>query len=565
MAFRDTRGEVGLIAANCPHRGASLFFGRNEDCGIRCVYHGWKFDVSGRCVDMPNEPAESTFKDKVRARAYPCRDVNGVLWTYMGPRAQAPTLPAFEVNTLPPDHVYPPLMMLEECNWVQALEGDIDSSHIDYVHAKLRPDSKQRGTFHQDKRPRLELLPTDYGACYSARRRWDVDGLYWHRITQFILPFFSMIAASDPNIVSARAWVPLDDNYNLQIMMRGRLDRPVTDQERELTENPFTAWGGYLEATSDPHSRYYTKANIHNDYLVDRQLAKNELMIGIPFLVNLQDRAMTETMGPIYDRTQEHLGTTDAMVIYVRRRLIESARALREHGVVPANVDDRLDVPGASGLRAAARRRQLDHGDREGTPVGRGRADRVGAVRAMSAGEAENDGVRDLAYYEAVPYLLVVESVERSGGWLRRAEYPELPGCFAEAESAVEAIEKLDDERRRLIRRMWDRGAPIPAPRAPLRSRAGLVALRAVDQVQERRAVQVAPQILREQGAAVVVVAGDEAGDVRRQDGVRGAVQGVAGRRRLLREHVDGGARDAPDRRAPARVQSRRRWRRVPR
>ena len=98
VAFRDTRGQIGLMAANCPHRGASLFFGRNEDCGIRCVYHGWKFDVSGRCVDMPNEPAESTFKDKVHARAYPCRDVNGVLWAYMGPRAEAPTFPAFEIR-----------------------------------------------------------------------------------------------------------------------------------------------------------------------------------------------------------------------------------------------------------------------------------------------------------------------------------------------------------------------------------------------------------------------------------------------------------------------------------
>src|SRR5256885_1349489 len=261
-------------------------------------------------------------------------------------------------------------MMLEECNWVQALEGDIDSSHIDYVDAKLRPDSKQRGTFHQDKRPRLELLPTDYGTCYSARRRWDVDGLYWHRITQFILPFFSMIAASDPNLVSARAWVPLDDNYNLQIMMRGRLDRPVTDQEREQTRAPFNAWGGYVEATSDPYTRFYTKANIHNDYLVDRRLAKNELKIGIPFLVNLQDRAMTETMGPIYDRTNEHLGTTDPMGTYVRRR---------------------------------------------------------------------------------------------------RAEHPELPGCFAEAASAVDAIEKLGAQRLRLLRQLWECGAPIPVPRPALR------------------------------------------------------------------------------------------------
>ena len=141
VAFRDTQGAVGLMAANCPHRGASLFFGRNEECGLRCVYHGWKFDVTGRCVDMPSEPAESTFKDKVRARAYPCHEVNGVIWAYMGPRQTPPPFPPFEITTLPADHVYPPLMMLEECNWVQALEGDIDSAHIDWVHGKVRPDS----------------------------------------------------------------------------------------------------------------------------------------------------------------------------------------------------------------------------------------------------------------------------------------------------------------------------------------------------------------------------------------------------------------------------------------
>src|SRR5262249_2706389 len=208
VAFRDSNNAVGLMAANCPHRGASLFFGRNEECGLRCVYHGWKFDVTGRCVDMPNEPEDSTFKDRVRARAYPCREVNGVIWTYMGSRAVPPPLPAFEINTLPGEQVYPPLMMLEECNWAQALEGNIDSSHIDFGHAKLDGGSKQRGPLPRDKRPRLEVLPTDYGACYSARRQWDVDGLYWHRITQFILPFFTMIAASDPHIVQARAWVP---------------------------------------------------------------------------------------------------------------------------------------------------------------------------------------------------------------------------------------------------------------------------------------------------------------------------------------------------------------------
>ena len=340
VAFRDTDGAVGLLAANCPHRGASLFFGRNEACGLRCAYHGWKFDVTGRCVDMPNEPEDSTFKDKVHARAYPARDVNGVIWAYLGPRAVPPPLPPFEVNTLPAEQVYPPLMMLEECNWVQALEGDIDSSHIDFVHAKLNAESKRRGTYHRDRRPRLEILPTDYGACYSARRRGDVEGLYWHRITQFILPFYTMIAASDPHLVSARAWVPLDDDHNLQFVIRARLDRPVTEEERQQVRNPFAAWGGYLPATSDPRSRHYTAANLHNDYLVDYELQKKELVLGIPFLGNLQDRAMTETMGPIYDRTQEHLGTTDAMVIFARRRLIDAARALRDEGTVPANVDD---------------------------------------------------------------------------------------------------------------------------------------------------------------------------------------------------------------------------------
>jgi phthalate 4,5-dioxygenase len=372
VAFRDSEGKVGMLAANCPHRGALLFFGRNEECGLRCAYHGWKFDVTGRCVDMPSEPEESTFKDKVRARAYPCRDVNGVIWVYLGGRETPPPLPAFEINTLPAEQVYPPLMMLEECNWMQALEGDIDSAHIDWVHGKLRPDGAQRGTYHRDKRPRLEVLPTDYGACYSARRRSDTEGLYWHRITQFILPFFTMIAASDPHVVSARAWVPLDDYHNLQFVMRGRLDRPVTEAECRQVRDPFAAWGGYLEAGSDPRSRHYTKANLHNDYLVDYELQKTELNLGIPFLGNLQDRAMTETMGPIYDRTQEHLGTTDAMVIFARRLLIDAAKTLRDRGTVPANVDDAklyrvrpasaLLPEGESWLTATEKARQSDAG-----------------------------------------------------------------------------------------------------------------------------------------------------------------------------------------------------------
>src|SRR5262249_59672103 len=117
----------------------------SDACGLGPPYHGWKAAVPGRAVAMPNEPEDGTFKDKIQARAYPCREVNGVVWTYMGPRRVPPPFPTFEVNTLAPEYVYPPLLMLEDCNWVQALEGDIDSSHIDFVHAKL-PNSTQRGT-----------------------------------------------------------------------------------------------------------------------------------------------------------------------------------------------------------------------------------------------------------------------------------------------------------------------------------------------------------------------------------------------------------------------------------
>src|SRR5579859_5584040 len=133
IAFRDTDGKVGLIQNNCPHRGASLFFGRNEEAGLRCVYHGWKFDVTGACVDMPNEPAESDFKQKVRATAYPCVERNGIVWTYMGSRQMAPPLPELGWALVPAE-ARQSLRYARACNWLQALEGDIDSSHVNYLH-----------------------------------------------------------------------------------------------------------------------------------------------------------------------------------------------------------------------------------------------------------------------------------------------------------------------------------------------------------------------------------------------------------------------------------------------
>ncbi len=350
VAFRNTAGEVGLVANACPHRGASMFFGRNEENGLRCVYHGWKFNTVGDCIDMPSEPAESNFKNKVHIRAYQARDVNHMIWVYMGPRETPPPFPEFEILGLPADQVNEPSIMMEEANWFQNLEGDIDSSHIDYLHGRLREDAPMgggiRGFFSLDRAPILDVRPTAYGAYYSAKRRWDDNGNNWHRISQYIFPFHTMIAASNPDQVSLRSFVPLDDHYTMLISQNAQLKRSITPEERARARDSFALSGGYVERSSDPRSRYFTTANKSNDYLLDYELQKTTQFCGILFAGNLQDRAMTELMcnedgiEPIYDRSKEHLGTTDRMVIAVRRMLIAASRAMRDEGKIPANVDD---------------------------------------------------------------------------------------------------------------------------------------------------------------------------------------------------------------------------------
>jgi hypothetical protein len=190
-------------------------------------------------------------------------------------------------------------------------------------------------------------VPTEYGAFYSARRLWDDQNNYWHRITQYIMPIHTMIAASTGESVSLRSHVPLDDHYSMMVVQRAFLHRPATKAERDEAMDAFTDTGGYLPATSDPRTRYFTAANKRNDYKRDYDLEKTRQFTGISLVrANLQDRAMTELMSsadgkePIYDRSREHLGTTDAMVIMTRRMLIKVAKAHSEDGHVPANVDN---------------------------------------------------------------------------------------------------------------------------------------------------------------------------------------------------------------------------------
>ena len=348
VMFRDSTGAIGALAEACPHRGASLYFGRNECEGIRCPYHGWKFDVTGKCVDMPTEPEGSNFINKVRARAYPCRDVNKMVWIYMGPREVPPPLPNFEVNTLPYDQVSEPNIMMEEANWLQNMEGDLDSVHLDWVHKRLSEDAEPpplgiNGFFNPDpKPPKFDVHKSEYGAFYSAMRHMSEEQ-EWHRVNQFIFPFFTMISAGPT--VNFRSFVPLDDHHAMLITQAAYPDSPMPAKVDEQMIHPFDEVGGYIERTHDPRSYFMTVANKRNDYWLDREVQKDRMFCGIPFVGNLPDRAMTELMcndqeEPIYDRTQEHLGTSDVFVIAVRQQLLQATKALQADGTVPPIVDD---------------------------------------------------------------------------------------------------------------------------------------------------------------------------------------------------------------------------------
>ncbi len=338
IAFRATSGRVGLIQNHCPHRGASLFFGRNEGEGIRCVYHGWKFDCEGACVDMPNEPPESNFKSKVRARAYPCVERNDIVWTYMGPRETPPPLPDIEPNLLPRGE-YAIQKVLRECNWFQALEGDVDTSHLGFLHlGAVKPEGATPGSFDYytvaDRAPRYAVVDTDFGTSYGAYRPAEADTYYW-RVAHFLFPFFTMIPTGVLGTqILVRAWVPIDDDH----VMFWSIAAPRTRQGRGAAGGATGPGFEFLPDTTDWLGRFRLTQNKDNDYLLDREAQRTTSYTGIPGIPQ-QDQAITESMGPIIDRTQEHLGSSDAMIIRSRRRVIAAARALRDRGVTPPGVD----------------------------------------------------------------------------------------------------------------------------------------------------------------------------------------------------------------------------------
>ncbi len=348
IAFRDSEGRVGVMDHRCPHRCASLFLGRNEEGGLRCIYHGWKFDVAGNCLDMPSVPPPD-FKQKVKAKAYHVIERAGVIWVYMGARAEAPPLPAFETFELPENEIRVSFIQ-RDCNYLQALEGEIDTSHFGFLHAghvdveDVAEDEPLRHTI-ADRAPRYQLADMPWGTQYAGYRPAGVDRTYW-RFANFLFPFWTQAPNGEfASHMHARAWVPLDDTHTMFVFFwwKHAMSAMSLPQPAYKDGTPIGGTGRgnkFLPNTSDWLGRWRLEANSANDWKIDRSAQQDGSIYSGIDGVHLQDQAITESMGPIVDHELEHLAPSDQMITRTRRRLLMAARALRDQGVAPPGAED---------------------------------------------------------------------------------------------------------------------------------------------------------------------------------------------------------------------------------
>jgi phenylpropionate dioxygenase-like ring-hydroxylating dioxygenase large terminal subunit len=349
VAFRSPGGAVGLLAEFCAHRRASLYFGRNEELGLRCVYHGWQYDRAGHCLDMPNERPESNFQDKVTQPAYPCAERGGVVWTYMGP-ASPPALPDLEWTQVPEAQRFVSKFW-QDCNYLQALEGGVDPAHISFLHGILdaRNDELRRALDQAaagfgfaaglERTPHIEVADTATGLLIGARREAPAGQFYW-RITQYLLPFHTMPppeVGRDP-VLHSHVWMPIDDDQLVNWCISWHPTRALTaDELAEFRAGSSIHVMDYAPATSEPYGDIRPIANPANDYLADWEAQRTRKFFGVPG-VGAQDKAITESQGR-FDRSLERLGRADVGIIRVRKRLLEAAVALRNRQGPPPGLD----------------------------------------------------------------------------------------------------------------------------------------------------------------------------------------------------------------------------------
>ncbi len=347
VAFRDTRGQVGLLQEACPHRGASLALGRVEECGIRCLYHGWKFGVDGRVQDTPNYSGPA-FKDRVKARAYPVREEGGLVWSYLGPQEKQPAFTRYAfMNAVPENRTV--IRINVNANYLQLVEGGFDSSHVGILHSNVARPGWMDTTFTpnpdrlnpavlavEDNDPQLTVEQTDFGFNYAAFRAGSeaeegAEKLNV-RVVPYIMPSTRIIPA--PTTLFTVFETPADDeNTSTFIVIHGA--EPV-DRAKNIA----------LLGLDD--ARFYSKKDCvyratWSDGLGQDRSRMRESWTGING-IEQEDAAMSLSMGPIVDRTQEHLVPADRAIVEIRRMLLRSAAEVEKGGDPVAMPGDITDV-----------------------------------------------------------------------------------------------------------------------------------------------------------------------------------------------------------------------------
>jgi phthalate 4,5-dioxygenase len=331
VAFRDPNGKVGLMGEFCPHRGASLAYGRNEEDGLRCLYHGWKMGCEGFVVESPPEPPARTFAKKLAHPSYPVREAGQMLWTYMGPPELQPPFPKFPWLDLPDSHLLV-VKLFQDTNYLQGVEGDLDPAHPNYLHRDFDLADKaswsgagwqSMATLMSDGAPVIECEETPYLMRVGAIRSTDNPDVRYVRSTEWIAPFYCYIATGPHESRLFKAWHPIDDFSCYTFYIHFDLEKPIDP------EAMYSNWG---HRTAPPD--YKTPQTLANMHLQDRERMKRGNFSGISGAA-IQDRAVQESMGPIIDRTKEHLGTSDKAVTFYRRLLLKKLDEMRDGKPLP--------------------------------------------------------------------------------------------------------------------------------------------------------------------------------------------------------------------------------------
>ena len=331
LLFRDSKGKTGLIEPFCAHRGADLFFGRNEECGIRCIYHGWKYDIHGNCIDMPNVPKDAAYHGKIKIKAYPTQEFADMVWAYMGPPDIQPfEVPQLEAGLVPPSHRYV-TKRLVECNWTHSMEGALDTAHFSFLHmpapafrkddsSNIAADESRIRWLRNDPAPRFKIIDHEVGFLIGGARNADPGDHYW-RLTQYMLPTHSITPSAMPNeTYYGYSWVPIDDYSCWMYVYAWHPDQAISDEERKKYIK-----GGYGQF-AELGPGYVPLRNRSNSYLMSREEQKTISFTGIRGIAE-QDQMAQESQGYMIDRTKENLSPTDVGIIRFRKLLLQEAKA----------------------------------------------------------------------------------------------------------------------------------------------------------------------------------------------------------------------------------------------